>query len=96
MQQGFNVTSILMDGKFACIRGNLTKLYIDIKFCSNSEHVGEIKRLNRIVKQRVRVIYNTISFEKIPGSTIIEIVTLVIFYLNAIPHSPSEGGGGSS
>ena len=50
MQQGFNITNILMDGQLACIRGNLAELQININICSNNEHVGEIERLDRTVK----------------------------------------------
>ena len=68
-----------MDRKFTCIRGNLTELQINLNVCSNYEHVVEIEQLNRIVKERVGGIYNTIPFEKMPGRTIVELVALVIF-----------------
>ena len=54
MQQGFNITNILMDGKFARIRGKLAELQINLNICSNYEHMGEIERLNCTVKERVR------------------------------------------
>ena len=79
MQRGFKITNILMDGKFACIRGDLTQLQINLNVCSNDEHVGEIERLNLTVKKRVRGIYNTLPFKKIPGRMIIELVDLIIF-----------------
>ena len=79
MQRGFKITNILMDGKFACIRGDLAQLQINLNACSNNEHVGEIERLNLTVKKRVRGIYNTLPFKKIPGRMIIELVDLIIF-----------------
>ena len=54
MQRGLKITNILMDGQFAFIRGNLAELQINLNICSNDEHVGDIERLNRIVKERVR------------------------------------------
>ena len=50
MQRGFNITNILMDGQFTCIRGNLAELQINLNIFSNDEHMGEIERLNRTVK----------------------------------------------
>ena len=92
MQQGFKITNILMDGQFACIRGNLAELQINLNICSNDEHVGEIEGLNSTVKEKVRGIYNMLHFNKLPGRTIVELVTLVIFWINALPPSPSVGG----
>ena len=51
MQRGLKITNILMDGQFAFIRGNLAELQINLNICSNDEHVGDIERLNRIVKE---------------------------------------------
>ena len=92
MQRGFNITNILMDGQFLCIRGNLAELQIKLNICSNDRHVGEIEQLNHTVKERVRGIYNTLPFNKLPIRMIFELVALVIFWLNALPPSPSSGG----
>ena len=40
MQRGFKIANILMDGKFACTRGNLAELQINLNICSNDKHVG--------------------------------------------------------
>ena len=96
MQQGFKITNILMDGKFACIRGDLVELQINIKKFSKNEHVGEAERLNRTVMERFRVIYNIITFKNMPGRMIVDLVALFIFWINALPPSPSVGGGGSA
>ena len=92
MQQGFKITNILTDRQFTCIRGNIEELQINLKVCSNYEHVRETYQLNRTVKERFRGIYNTITFKKIVRM-IVEIVALVIFWINALPPTPSVGGG---
>ena len=84
MQRGFNITNILMDGKFTCIMGNLKKLNIHLNIYSNKEHAGEIERLNCTVKERVRRIYNTLPFNKLPRRVIAELVSMVIFWLNTL------------
>ena len=92
MQRGFKITNILTDGKFACIRGNLAELQIHLNIWSNDEHLGEIERLNRTVKERVRGIYNTLTFKKLPSRMIVELIAPIIFWLDALPPSPSVGG----
>ena len=92
MQLGFKISNILMDGQFACIRENLAELQIKLNIFSNNKHMGEIKQLNCTVKERVRGVYNTLPFKKIPRSMIAKLVALVIFYLNALPPSPSVRG----
>ena len=92
MQRGFKITNILMDGQFACIRGNLAELQINLNICSNDEHVVEIKQLNHTLKEQVREIYNTLTFNNIPGRMIVDIAALVIFWINALPPSPYVGG----
>ena len=89
MQRGFKMDNILMNGQFACIRGGLAELHINLDICYNDDHVGDIERLNRTVKEGVREIYNTLPFNKLPGRIIVELVT---FWLNALPPSPSVGG----
>ena len=81
-----------MDGQFECIRGSFTELQINLNIYSNDKHVREIEQLNRTVKERVRGIYNTLHFNKLPGRMIVELVTLVIFWINALPPSPSVEG----
>ena len=54
--------------------------------------MGEIEQLNRIVKEKVRGIYNTLTFNKLPIIIIIKLVALVIFWINALPPSPYVGG----
>ena len=92
IQQGFNITNILMDGQFTRIRGNLAELQINLNIISNEEHVGEIEQLNCTVKELVRVIYNTLPFNELPKIMIVELTALVIFWMNALPPSHSIGG----
>ena len=42
MQRGFQISNILMDGKFSCTRGDLSEQQINLNICSNEKHVGEI------------------------------------------------------
>ena len=86
--RGFKIMSILMDGQFQCLDGPLSALDVSLNICSNAEHVGEIERNIRTVKERVRCIYVTLPFEKMPGRLIVKMVYTVIFWLNCF--YPSE------
>ena len=48
-----------MDGQFEPLRGNLAELGIVLNTASNDEHVPEIERQIRTVKERTRAIYCT-------------------------------------
>ena len=41
MQRGFKVTTILIDGKFECLRGDLAIIHIHLSTCVVNAHVGE-------------------------------------------------------
>ena len=89
MQSCFKVVNILMDYQLEWIWGDLSDLQIHLNICSNNEHIWEIEGLNRTIKERSRGIYNNIPFQKLPGQIIVYFISLVIFWLNALPPSPS-------
>ena len=78
----FKIMSILMDGQFQCLDGPLSVLDVTMNIYLNAEHVGEIERNIRTVKERVRCIYVKLPFEKISGRLIVEMVYTCIFWLN--------------
>eukprot|EP00957_Ditylum_brightwellii_P046336 3516129-Ditylum_brightwellii.AAC.1 len=78
-----------MNGQFKPLHGNLAEEKITLEVCSNNEHVAEIKRQNRTVKERVRAVYNTLPFKKVPGRILVELVNFVVFWLNVF--LPSAG-----
>ena len=56
---------------------------------SNDEHVPEIERQIRTVKERTRAIYCTLPFQKMPRRLIIEMVYAANYWLNMFPR---QGG----
>ena len=52
---------------------------------SREEHVGEIERYIRTIKDRMRCIYNTLPFDRIPKVLVIEMAKAAVFWLNAFP-----------
>ena len=82
---GFTVTTALMDGEFAPLRGGLAELGLRLNETSRDEHVGDIEQYIRTVKERMRAIYNTLPFQKIPARLVIEMAKTAVFWLNAFP-----------
>ena len=84
---GFKVTTALMDGEFVPLRGGLAELGITLNETSRDEHVGDIERYIRTIKERMRSIYNTMPFHKVPARLVIEMAKTAVFWLNAFPVS---------
>ena len=84
---GFKVTTALMDGEFVPLRGGLAEIGITLNETSRDEHVGDIERYIRTIKERMRSIYNTMPFHKVPAHLVIEMAKTAVFWLNAFPVS---------
>ena len=67
------------------LRGGLAELGITLNETSRDEHVGDIKRYICMVKEHMRVIYNTLPFQKIPARLVIEMTKTAVFWLNTFP-----------
>ena len=66
LQRGFQIRNAFMDGQFEPLRGNLAELGIVLNTASNDEHVPQIGRQIRTVKEKTRAIYCTLPFKKMP------------------------------
>ena len=84
---GFKVTTALMDGEFVPLRGGLAEIGITLNETSRDEHVGDIERYIRTIKERMRSIYNTLPFHKVPARLVIEMAKTAVFWLNSFPVS---------
>ena len=82
---GFKVTTALMDGEFVPLRGGLAELGLRLNETSRDEHVGDIERYIRTIKERMRAIYNTLPFQKVPARLVIEMAKTAVFWMNAFP-----------
>ena len=56
-----------------------------MNICSNDEHVPEIERLIRTIKERARCMYNSVPFQRFPVLMLKEMVTACVFWLNMFP-----------
>ena len=74
---------ILGDPEFEPIRGTFPQL----NCCAADEHVPDIERYIRTVKDPVRSTYRMLPFKRVPRLVLIHLVKNTIFWLNALPAS---------
>ena len=79
--RGFQVSVILGDPEFEPIRGSFPHL----NCCAADEHVPDIERYIRTVKDRVRSTYRMLPFKRVPWLILIHLIKNAVFWLNALP-----------
>ena len=78
--------TILADGQFEPICGEITDLRICLNTSSQDEHVPEVEQYIRMLKECVRACYRILPFDKYPRHLIIKMVYTQKFWHNAFPH----------
>ena len=94
LQRGFKITHMHTDCEFETIHREMTGLGINLNCAPKKEHVTEIERFIRTVKERVRSAQATIPLKRISKLMIVHLVASAIFWLNEFP--PSTPGAGLS
>ena len=79
--RGFQVGTVLMDNEFKKLR-NLVPI-LAINTTAAKEHVPEVERKIRLIKERGRGILNTLPFKRMPRLMLIELIYHVVLWLNA-------------
>ena len=79
--RGFQVSVILGDPKFEPIRATFPQL----NCCAADEHVPDIERYIRMVKDPVRSTYRMLPFKRVPCLVLIHLIKNAVFWLNALP-----------
>ena len=64
----FNIEMAMMDGEFGHLQGEMAGMGITLNETSRDEHVGDIERYIRMIKEHMRAVYNTLPFNKISGT----------------------------
>jgi hypothetical protein len=77
----------LTDGQFEPLRSELSGMGVTLNTIARGEHVPGIKRHIRMLKERVRSVYNTLPFKKIPDRMLIELIYYCTFWLNSFPNT---------
>jgi hypothetical protein len=79
--RGFNITKLFADPKFEALR----PWFPCLDTCGTNDHIPDIERFIRTVKDRSRSTYRMLPFKYIPRIVLIQLVKNVIFWLNSFP-----------
>jgi hypothetical protein len=80
---GFQVGCVLVDNEFEPLRSLVPVIVVNTT--AAREHVPEVERKIRLIKERGRGILNTLPFNKMPRIILIELIYHVVLWLNALP-----------
>ena len=82
-KRGFVVRTAFMDGEFEPRRPLLPDL--DLNTTGANEHVPEVKRCIRVIKERVRAVFCTLPFKGITARMLVELIKFSTIWLNTFP-----------
>lgn len=91
-KRGFRIKIGLMDNEFEPLRSDFADIGIELNIAARDEHVPEIERYIRTVKERTRCVYNTLPYKLVPNMMLVEMVQMSIFWLNSFPAHDSVSG----
>ena len=80
---------LLLDNEFEGVRERMHKHGMNINICAPNEHIPEVERKIRTVKERVRGILTTLPFKLIPNVIIVHAVVFSVIWINFFP--PKSG-----
>ena len=83
--RGFAVKTAVMDGEFEKIKPDLREIGINLNTTAANEHVPQIERQIRVMKERCRATRHTLPFKIIPLLMLIELVYFSTFWINCFP-----------
>jgi hypothetical protein len=83
--RGFKVTTLLGDGEFKPLRSDVYDMGGELNVTSNDEHIGDIKRYIRTIKERARASFHLMLFQKMPPLLIQDLIGGCVFWLNVFP-----------
>ena len=91
LQRGFRITEVHVDGEFEPLKPLIESLQGGpiVNLASANEHVPEIERRVRVVKERSRAVRHGLPFQRIPRLMTIWIVFYTVKMLNLFP---TKGG----
>lgn len=83
LRAGFHPRTIMMDMEFDKVKDKMPSLVVNTT--AAREHVAEIERKIRVIKERARGIVNTLPFTRLPKRILVELLHFVVMWLNNFP-----------
>ena len=81
--RGITITQINADNEFNCAKYHFTKILFNI--VAAEEHVGDIERANRTLKDNMRTIINDLPFSHYPKAMVAGCAMAAIHWMNWLP-----------
>jgi hypothetical protein len=81
----FRYIKLEADREFEYLHLELLTHGVNLNTTAASEHVPDIERQIRLIKERTRALRSTLPFRKFPGRMIIEMLANVVLWINAFP-----------
>jgi hypothetical protein len=81
-KRGFKVRTCLGDGEFENLRDSLLHKGVHLNVCAPGEHIPEVERKIRTVKERIRSILTTLPFKTLPPILVAHAVIFSTMWLN--------------
>ena len=81
LQRELKIIWLHADGEFDPLWPKVTTLWINLDTTSKKEHVNEIERFNRLVKERMRLARSEMIFQQVSKRMIIHLFATTIFGL---------------
>ena len=80
---GFVVQTAMMDMEFEKLKTLMPHVALNTTVVQ--EHVGEIERKIRVIKERARGTLNTLPYKKLPKLMVIELLHFCVMWMNSFP-----------
>ena len=86
-KRGFHIHVIHMDGEFNSVTHSVEKAYphVTMNMSGPNDHIPQIERAIRTVKERVRSLILTLPFKRLPLTLIVHAVIFSVQWLNFFP-----------
>ncbi len=84
------VHTILADNEFDALRQEVEKCGTRMNITAKNEHVPEVERQNRVIKERARAIIQTLPYKNLPRKIQIGLIYYVVYWLNNIPKAGQD------
>ena len=80
--RGFRVTTLLADQEFEALQ----EYFPFINTCGADEHVPDVERMIRTIKDRARSAHSLLPFRSLPRLIVVRLICNAVLWLNALPN----------
>lgn len=84
-RRGFLVTEVATDNKVATLYMPSSNEGMALNVVARGEHVPEVERCIRTLKERCRATYHSLPYKKMPKRMLVELVYAMTFWIHTFP-----------